>query len=271
MSAIEYAVEHPEETVYFVSSNTKDFGDGTSYEDPMHFDVDGLGARFIHLTSLDQVLTRFTEPAEVGSGHVAEVLSQTDLAPIVRRRLHSADGGREFDGGFEVTAFRGSLGDGPCTGWAERWIGTPIATYQSLEDVQAHRIGHHLWCTATVRWLLSGVTVLGEGQFQVIAYASCSWDTRILLSISDEPRLVILRGQRPQMPGAEALESLASKPPSMTAVLDEMAEGENLATVTCLLGIQLTEREKDLAAVVGLVIHRGSGTVVTLRPQPTTP
>ncbi|MGW3728328.1 PIN domain-containing protein [Streptomyces sp. NPDC000851] len=39
MSAIEYARINPEETVYFVSSNTRDFGDGTAYPDPMDQDV----------------------------------------------------------------------------------------------------------------------------------------------------------------------------------------------------------------------------------------
>lgn len=42
LTAVEYAREHPEETVYFVSQNTNDLGDGSSYEQPMGADLQGL-------------------------------------------------------------------------------------------------------------------------------------------------------------------------------------------------------------------------------------
>ncbi|MFJ2154480.1 PIN domain-containing protein [Streptomyces microflavus] len=45
LTAVEYARRHPEETVYFVSSNTDDFGDGTSYPFPMDKDIEGLVSR----------------------------------------------------------------------------------------------------------------------------------------------------------------------------------------------------------------------------------
>ena len=35
LTAVEYAREHPAETVYFVCNNTEDFGDGTSFPSPM--------------------------------------------------------------------------------------------------------------------------------------------------------------------------------------------------------------------------------------------
>ncbi|GAB3004540.1 hypothetical protein GCM10023080_082730 [Streptomyces pseudoechinosporeus] len=41
LTAVEYAREHPEETVYFVSRNTKDFGDGTAYPPLMDQDLEG--------------------------------------------------------------------------------------------------------------------------------------------------------------------------------------------------------------------------------------
>ncbi|MFI9248165.1 hypothetical protein ACIGXF_37675 [Streptomyces sp. NPDC053086] len=49
LTAIEYAREHPDEKVYFVSKNTKDFGDGTAYPYPMNEDVAGFGERFVLL------------------------------------------------------------------------------------------------------------------------------------------------------------------------------------------------------------------------------
>ncbi|RSS97501.1 hypothetical protein EF919_03375 [Streptomyces sp. WAC02707] len=67
---MEYAEEHPDETVFFVSANTKDFGDGTSYPYPMNKDIAdaGVADRFILMTSLDEVASHFTEPAEVDEG-----------------------------------------------------------------------------------------------------------------------------------------------------------------------------------------------------------
>lgn len=57
-------------------NNTKDFGDGTSYPYPMNKDIAdaGVADRFILMTSLDEVASHFTEPAEVDEGLVAEIL-----------------------------------------------------------------------------------------------------------------------------------------------------------------------------------------------------
>ncbi|MET8330050.1 PIN domain-containing protein [Streptomyces sp. NPDC005181] len=57
LTAVEYAQNHPDETVYFVSENHKDFTKGgTSYPAPMDSDVEGLGDRFVHLTNLGELL-----------------------------------------------------------------------------------------------------------------------------------------------------------------------------------------------------------------------
>ncbi|MER5474307.1 PIN domain-containing protein [Streptomyces sp. NPDC002685] len=39
LSAVEYARTHPDENVYFVSNNTRDFSDGTAYASPMSEDA----------------------------------------------------------------------------------------------------------------------------------------------------------------------------------------------------------------------------------------
>ncbi|MBP5859145.1 hypothetical protein F6456_00030 [Streptomyces sp. LBUM 1484] len=57
LTAVEYAREHPDETVYFVSSNHTDFTKGEGrYPAPMDNDVADLGNRFVHLTNLAELL-----------------------------------------------------------------------------------------------------------------------------------------------------------------------------------------------------------------------
>jgi hypothetical protein len=70
-TAVEYARAHPEEKVYFVSRNTKDFGDGTAYPYPVKGDLDGIADRFVHLTSLDQVVKEFAKPIDVDEDRCA--------------------------------------------------------------------------------------------------------------------------------------------------------------------------------------------------------
>ncbi|GEB57089.1 hypothetical protein [Streptomyces gardneri] len=56
-TAVEYARDNPEETVYFVSSNDRDFTKGSAgYPSPMAEDVADLGKRLVHLTNLEELL-----------------------------------------------------------------------------------------------------------------------------------------------------------------------------------------------------------------------
>ncbi|WP_329149404.1 PIN domain-containing protein [Streptomyces niveus] len=76
LTAVAYAHDHPNETVFFfVSDNTKDFGDGSSHAFPMKEDIAGLGERFVHLTSLGQLLDRFAQPAKVDQAQVSNRLA----------------------------------------------------------------------------------------------------------------------------------------------------------------------------------------------------
>ncbi|GAB3116870.1 hypothetical protein GCM10027160_26520 [Streptomyces calidiresistens] len=64
LSAVEYAREHPEETIYFISENHRDFTQGNAYPSPMDMDVSDLGDRFEHLTTLAEFVQRFTNPTK---------------------------------------------------------------------------------------------------------------------------------------------------------------------------------------------------------------
>ncbi|MFI6494681.1 PIN domain-containing protein [Streptomyces sp. NPDC050564] len=89
LPAVQYAREHPEKKVYFVSQNTKDFGKGTAYPPLMKKDREGLRDRFIHLTALDEVVKMFTEPAGVDEEQVRAVLSDSESLKTI-----SADAAR---------------------------------------------------------------------------------------------------------------------------------------------------------------------------------
>ncbi|PWI04690.1 hypothetical protein DIZ27_43830 [Streptomyces sp. NWU339] len=63
-----------------------------------------------------------------------------------------------------------------------------------MAELNAYRIGDHVWCAATVRWVLSGPAVL-DNTHRVEAVGR-AWETRVLVSTTNtESRLTILRSQ----------------------------------------------------------------------------
>lgn len=88
LTAVEYAREHPDETVYFVSKNTNDFGDGSSYKGRARLwrDIQELGDRFKHYASLDPVVAEFTQPTEVDDALVQEQVGTPEAASIIARK-----------------------------------------------------------------------------------------------------------------------------------------------------------------------------------------
>ncbi|MGC0405325.1 hypothetical protein RKD27_007969 [Streptomyces sp. SAI-126] len=209
LSAIEYAREHPEETVYFVSENTGDFhGDGRHYPPPMDKDVAELGDRFIHFTKLDEVIKRFTEETDTDEALAAEILgSQTVLRKIEReaeKRLNSGEPfpcttlGREVGQETEIMAAGG-------------WV-TVRASLRSVREVRAYRIGDQEWYTAVVRWCLSGLAYF-NGEFSAGSGGS-SWTTSVLFTPDvANPRVTILRHDLPLELSAEEFTSLGLTTP----------------------------------------------------------
>jgi hypothetical protein len=220
LTAVEYARDHPEETVYFVSKNTKDFGDGTAYPSPMDKDLEGIQDRFVHLTSLGDVVKKFAVPTEADEEKVREILAAPETVSLVAEeakramsvelaRFHSA-----FPLLFEcTTAHVVDLGTGALTNGAAStavalgWMATPTALFDSVRDVEAHRIGEHVWCTATARWLLGGLALLHSPSGA--ALVGCAWETRVLVSpTNSEAKPALLRNQVPRAITVEELSTL---------------------------------------------------------------
>ncbi|MFE2718804.1 PIN domain-containing protein [Streptomyces mirabilis] len=217
LTAVEYAHEHPDETVYFVSKNTDDFGDGSAYDPPMVRDLHGLGERFKHCTSLDPVVAQFTQSTEVEEAAVLDRLGTPDAASTSAQEA-AAKWAFDTDdwGHFNVPRFAGSIWPAVNADGSERpaermlargWIGTPHAQLGVVSDVSAYRIGEHVWCTATVQWLLTGLSPR-DGQLG-IARVGCAWETRVLLSPTNaESQLTILRSTPPRPLAAEEFQGL---------------------------------------------------------------
>ncbi|MFF0134220.1 PIN domain-containing protein [Streptomyces mirabilis] len=201
LTAVKYAREHPEETVYFVSKNTKDFGDGTAFPYPMNEDLAGIEDRFVLLTTWYDVVEKFAQRADdVDEDAVRSILSGRESlsvieTEVIRLMLVPPDlVGPDFDGtmGLFVQG-EGTLIDTDTVrvlGWAV----PPFVAFDQATDLTSYRIGDHVWCTATVRWVLSGPALLRDNlRIQAVA---CVWETRVLVSTTNaDARLTVLRGQ----------------------------------------------------------------------------
>ncbi|WP_406482648.1 PIN domain-containing protein [Streptomyces sp. NBC_01615] len=220
LTAVEYAREHLEETVYFVSGNSKDFGDGTGYPPTMDDDLEGIRDRFVHLTSLTEVVSEFAVPTEADEEKVQEILATPETAALVAEEAMRAFNGLDACRNamsvalFECTPalvldlsteVQTNLRSSPLG--AVGWLPTPTALLDSVTNVEAHRIGDHVWCTATARWLLGGPALLHPQQDGVAV--GCAWETRVLVSpTNSEARPTLLRTQRPQAITAADLSQL---------------------------------------------------------------
>ncbi|MDX3523079.1 hypothetical protein F3K20_19780 [Streptomyces scabiei] len=74
------------------------------------------------------------------------------------------------------------------------WAVPPLVAFDQATDLTAYRIGDHVWCAATVRWVLSGPALLRDS-FRIKG-VGCVWETRVLVSTTNaDARLTVLRGQ----------------------------------------------------------------------------
>ena len=74
LSVIDYLKANPEQTVFFVSDNTHDFGDGTAYLSPMAEDLGDTQSRLKQLTSFEEFVSQFTQTIDADTEHVKELL-----------------------------------------------------------------------------------------------------------------------------------------------------------------------------------------------------
>ncbi|MEV5439480.1 PIN domain-containing protein [Streptomyces sp. NPDC052682] len=198
LSAIEYARAHEGETVYFVSENTRDLGDGTSYTGAMADDVASLGDRFVHLTGVGEVIDRFTEPADTDLEVVKQALSSPEAVKTIKQAAGRLGGcsGMDMDlvealklPGFQCTT--GSFHTGVEQALALRWAVSEVsAQVGELHAAESYRVGEQVWCIATVRWLIGGLALM-EAR---VAKAACALETRLLFAPhSEDPRVTVLR------------------------------------------------------------------------------
>jgi hypothetical protein len=205
LSAVEYARDHPAETVYFVSANTNDFGKGAPYPHPMSADLDGLEERFVHLVSMDEVASRFAEATTPDETLALQILKSQSATQAVERE--SRESFPTPTNGYYFQCNVSSL-DSPgmivrAFGWA-----TTEAIFDELEKMQTYRIGDYEWCTAVVRWTLKGTVATGLQPFGA-AWAGCSWTTSVLFSMdAADPRLTVLRYELPTPLSDAAFEAL---------------------------------------------------------------
>ncbi|MGR4883960.1 PIN domain-containing protein [Streptomyces sp. LARHCF249] len=238
LTAVEYARDHPEETVYFVSNNTNDFGDGTSYPEPMDIDIAGMESRFFLFTSLDGVLTKFATEVKASAEDVQGLLDTEETRTAILEAARAASKRFRVVEGARLTP--ASNGDAYRLTMMRtaHWAPTAVALDRVLEVSGREVDGHH-WFTASVRWLLRETRHVGDEALDG-AYA---WETRVLLStaadkaVLDSKRPVPITPEDipglPEMPSLDEALSLSSTQvqalmnrPSMRAAmarLDEMS------------------------------------------------
>jgi hypothetical protein len=190
LTAVQYARDHEDEVVYFVSSNIRDFGEGGPYPSPMDADVEGLADRFVHFTSLDDVVKQFTETTDADEEAVRAALMVPESLDMITAEAWKGQrlalrGEQPPATPFWCTVnekYAGAPGwfAPPDKGFALGWFFQPHARLESVRDISAYRIGDHVWCVATARWLLASPVLLGPSQILVNGLAA--WETRVLVS-----------------------------------------------------------------------------------------
>ncbi|MCZ0978738.1 hypothetical protein O1L60_04310 [Streptomyces diastatochromogenes] len=184
LTAVEYAREHPEETVYFVSENHRDFTKGTGgYRWPMDEDVVGLGDRFVHLTNVGELLETVAPPVAVAPDTAHDVLVKSSDF-IIEAGLSSWASGETP---FNVRLQDGSVAFGRY--WAP--YEDPAAHLLEVRDIQGFRLGDQEWCLAVTRWQFAGTAFVSmfttqSGAFPtpVLQLAACEWEATVLVPLN---------------------------------------------------------------------------------------
>ncbi|MFC7791399.1 PIN domain-containing protein [Streptomyces cinereoruber] len=236
LTAVEYAREHPDQTIYFVSSNHKDFTKGDAgYPSPMAEDIADLGDRFVHLTNLGELLEMIAPKIEFSSVDARGLLEYHAgyVADCARKSWKSMD---------DLATFQIRTPEGEIKA-ARGWLfpNDVEARLVDMRDVEAYRLGTEGWIVATTRWrfvgLAMGVTSVEQGANE--------WELRILFPFRTG------NGHTPRILKASLAEPVADVsavewPPPMasweyTQRLKQMAEaeGRNPTWVELLMGMLL--------------------------------
>ncbi|MFB8783714.1 PIN domain-containing protein [Streptomyces albogriseolus] len=188
LSVVDYMRKHPNETVYFVTKNSKDFGDGSEWPAPMDDDIRGMEDRIVILPDMNAVISTLTEEVQAGDLSVEataalEVLSQT-IGELAIKEMRGVQLRCSFlteldrNGHFKKATFR-------------RWVAPPDAELLAVTNVTGHKIADSVWFIADVEWLLWGVAQSFIPNRGVIPIA-CIWETRVLMTTSDAERPTVV-------------------------------------------------------------------------------
>jgi hypothetical protein len=265
LTAVEYARDHEDETVYFVSENIKDFGDGTDYVEPMKTDVAELGDRFVHLTSLDDVVKRFVRETEPDEGFLLAILAREEWTDAVSGalsdRLPAFDPTNVpgwLDSELPYTPLGEGMGARGEVHSALGWFEPPSLVFDGVSDMTAYSIGGRVWSMATVRWIVFGLMQLAEHR---LTPAANIMETRLLVS-EDERGAVqasILRSRAPRVLTAEEVDRVPDTWTNWRQELTERFPSNSFASrqprFTPLSDLPpLTTNGEAIAALVGLII-----------------
>ncbi|MFE1383407.1 PIN domain-containing protein [Streptomyces sp. NPDC058740] len=230
LTAVEYAREHPDETVYFVSENHKDFTKGgVGYPAPMDSDVADLGERFVHLTNLAELLETLAPRVQVDAAEARDLLEQhTEWFTDRIRRVWAMD----------HTPFEIRTRDGETT-TAQAWAFPADVRVQLVDvrDIESYRLGANSWIVATARWEFVGLAI-----GKTFVQGACTMETRILFPTQsgDEHRPRVIKSYV-ELPAEDA--SAIDWPPLMQSaeymqrvLQNAEAEGRKPTWVEVLLG-----------------------------------
>lgn len=178
----------------------------------MDQDVEGIADRFIHLTSLSDLISRFATSTDVEMDRVEAACAKPGVDRFI---ADDASMRWNMDFGLHTPGFECTwdTDEGSRTGWASGWL-VPHdvrARRKSLDNVSAYRIGDHVWAAADASWELSGFTLV-DADDQLV-HAVTGYDTRILASLQDEAAgLTVLRGDRPRAVDYDVSEKATREP-----------------------------------------------------------
>jgi hypothetical protein len=212
LSVVEYLKSNPDKKVYFVTANTRDFGDGSEFPGPMATDIEGLEDRLTLLTSFDSVVSTFSTPIDIDEKHTEKDLASlltsesaiTLLAGAVTERLAAQSGPW---GGNTVQVFLSGLVPDKYSPvrWST-WASEPKVVLRRVQDVAGHKIGEDAWYTAIVDWILVGLasvpnassTPLTAHLVSVPTWVACQWQTKLLFSSRPGEPPVLLQHWPPE-------------------------------------------------------------------------
>ncbi|MFG3180284.1 PIN domain-containing protein [[Kitasatospora] papulosa] len=191
-SILEFLKENPEENICFVTNNTSDFGDGSTFPYPMNEDLRGLEGRLTRLTDFDQVVSRFTKEVAVED---AEATASELLKSLAVRSLVAQTALETLS---SPTGFTGLGPTDALAAWHE-WLATPEVDLLSVTDVTGHEIEGDVWYTASAKWLLYGL--VADGPDPDAQYVACVWEMKVLLSAHDGHKApTLLQTCEPSLP-----------------------------------------------------------------------